>query len=46
MRTFRTLPIFSLVLLIYYLIGRGMITPFVRWFERRFSRGLVQRRSA
>ena len=46
MRTFRTLPIFSLVLLIYYLIGRGMITPFVRSLERRFSRGLVQRRSA
>lgn len=38
--TFRTLEIFTLVLLIYYVLGRGVITPSVRWLERRFSRGI------
>lgn len=46
MRTFRTLEIFTLVLVIYYILGRGLITPFVRWLEGQFSHGLAQRRSA
>jgi len=46
MRTFRTVEIFTLVLVIYYLLGRALITPSVRWLERHFSRGLGQRRSA
>lgn len=46
MRTFRTLEIFTLVLLIYYVLGRGVITPLIRWLEGRFSRGLALRRSA
>jgi polar amino acid transport system permease protein len=46
MRTFQTVEIFTLVLVLYYLLGRGVITPAVRWLERRFSRGLMQRRSA
>jgi polar amino acid transport system permease protein len=40
--TFRTIEIFSLVLIIYYVIGRFMITPSVRWLERRVSRGMVR----
>jgi polar amino acid transport system permease protein len=46
MRTFQTVEIFTLVLVLYYLLGRGLITPGVRLLERRFSRGLMQRRSA
>ncbi len=40
--TFRTLEVFSLVLLIYYILGRLIITPSVRWLERRLSRGIVR----
>ncbi len=40
--TFRTLEIFSLVLVLYYLLARGVITPAVRWLERRASRGWVR----
>ena len=40
--TFRTIEIFSLVLILYYVMGRFMITPSVRWLERRFSRGMVR----
>jgi polar amino acid transport system permease protein len=40
--TFQTLQIFGLVLIMYYIIGRFGITPAVRWFERRVSRGIVR----
>jgi polar amino acid transport system permease protein len=40
MRTFRTLEIFTLVLALYYVLGRLIITPAVRWLERHLSRGL------
>jgi len=40
--TFRTIEIFSLVLILYYILGRLVITPSVRWLERRFSRGMVR----
>jgi len=36
--TFKTIQIFTLVLVIYYLIARGLITPGMRRLERRFSR--------
>lgn len=39
MTTYRTFEIFALVLAIYYVMGRLMITPSVRWLERQFSRG-------
>lgn len=38
-----TLEIFGAVLFIYYLIGRGLITPVVRRLEQRLSRGLVRK---
>lgn len=38
--TFRTLEIFTSVLLIYYVLARAVITPAVRWLERRASRGM------
>lgn len=40
--TFRTIEVFTLVLILYYILGRGIITPTVRWFERRVSRGVVR----
>jgi len=40
--TFRTIEVFSLVLILYYVLGRLIITPTVRWFERRVSRGIVR----
>lgn len=40
--TFRTIEVFSLVLVLYYVLGRLVITPTVRWFERRVSRGVVR----
>ena len=40
--TYRTLEIFSLVLLLYYVIGRLVITPSVRLLERRVNRGIVR----
>lgn len=33
---------FAIALFGYYLIARGLITPLVRWLERRFSRGFVR----
>ncbi|TIL44449.1 ectoine/hydroxyectoine ABC transporter permease subunit EhuC [Mesorhizobium sp.] len=33
---------FAVALFGYYLIARGLITPFMRWLERRFSRGFVR----
>ncbi|WP_373415016.1 ectoine/hydroxyectoine ABC transporter permease subunit EhuC [Ensifer aridi] len=36
------LMFFAVALFGYYFIGRALITPFVRWLERRFSRGFVQ----
>lgn len=38
-RTFKTLQILSLVLFIYYVIGRGGITPLIRYLEKRLNRG-------
>jgi len=46
MRTFRTLEIFTLVLIIYYILGRLIITPSVRLLERRMSRGLIRQLGA
>lgn len=37
-----TLEIFGAVLLIYYLIGRGLVSPLIRYLERRLSRGMVR----
>ncbi|WP_265517284.1 ectoine/hydroxyectoine ABC transporter permease subunit EhuC [Nitratireductor luteus] len=33
---------FAIALFGYYLIARALITPLVRWLERRFSRGFVR----
>ncbi|THK35183.1 ectoine/hydroxyectoine ABC transporter permease subunit EhuC [Ensifer sp. MPMI2T] len=33
---------FAVALFGYYFIARALITPFVRWLERRFSRGFVR----
>ncbi|AZV19387.1 MAG: ectoine/hydroxyectoine ABC transporter permease subunit EhuC [Mesorhizobium sp.] len=33
---------FAVALFGYYVIARALITPFVRWLERRFSRGFVR----
>jgi polar amino acid transport system permease protein len=33
---------FAVALFGYYVIARAIITPFVRWLERRFSRGFVR----
>ncbi|MCB2077832.1 MAG: ectoine/hydroxyectoine ABC transporter permease subunit EhuC [Novosphingobium sp.] len=33
---------FAIALFGYYVIARAIITPFVRWLERRFSRGFVR----
>ncbi len=33
---------FAVALFGYYVIARGIITPFVRWLEGRFSRGFVR----
>ncbi len=33
---------FAIALFGYYVIARALITPFVRWLERRFSRGFVR----
>ncbi|BCH34911.1 ectoine/hydroxyectoine ABC transporter permease subunit EhuC [Mesorhizobium sp. L-8-10] len=33
---------FAVALFGYYVIARALITPFVRWLERRLSRGFVQ----
>jgi polar amino acid transport system permease protein len=33
---------FAVALFGYYVIARALITPFVRWMERRFSRGFVR----
>ncbi|TIQ16049.1 MAG: ectoine/hydroxyectoine ABC transporter permease subunit EhuC, partial [Mesorhizobium sp.] len=30
----------------YYIIARALITPFVRWLERRVSRGFVREQVA
>lgn len=40
--TFRTIEVFTLVLILYFILARGLITPTVRWFERRVSRGVVR----
>ncbi|NIR31390.1 MAG: ectoine/hydroxyectoine ABC transporter permease subunit EhuC [Gammaproteobacteria bacterium] len=40
--TFRTIEVFTLVLILYFILARGVITPTVRWFERRVSRGVVR----
>jgi len=40
--TFQTVQIFTMVLAIYYVMGRLVITPSVRWLERRVSRGAVR----
>lgn len=40
--TFRTIEVFTLVLMLYYILGRFLITPTVRWLERRVSRGMVR----
>ncbi|MER8772190.1 ectoine/hydroxyectoine ABC transporter permease subunit EhuC [Mesorhizobium sp. M0960] len=37
---------FAVALFGYYLIARALITPFVRWLERRYSRGFVREASA
>jgi len=37
---------FAVALFGYYLIARLLITPFVRWLERRFSRGFVREAAA
>lgn len=46
MRTFRTVEIFTLVLIMYYILGRLIITPGVRWLEVQMSRGLTRRLGA
>ncbi|ASY61110.1 ectoine/hydroxyectoine ABC transporter permease subunit EhuC [Sinorhizobium sp. CCBAU 05631] len=33
---------FAVALFGYYFIARALITPFVRWLERRFSRGFIR----
>jgi polar amino acid transport system permease protein len=33
---------FAIALFGYYVIARALITPFVRWLEKRFSRGFVR----
>lgn len=33
---------FAVALFGYYIIARALITPFVQWLERRFSRGFVR----
>ena len=40
------LVFFAVALFGYYLIARALITPFVRWLERRFSRGFVREMAA
>lgn len=39
---FRTIEIFSLVLVLYFILARFAITPAVRWLERRVSRGILR----
>lgn len=40
--TFKTIEIFTMVLVLYFILARFIITPSVRWFERRMSRGMVR----
>lgn len=40
--TYRTLEIFGAVLLIYYVLGRWLIVPSVRYLERRASAGIAR----
>ena len=36
--TFLSAQIFGTALIIYYILARFMVTPFMRWLERHMSR--------